>query len=190
MNTEKWTNQIDIITNSFKKEFGNLTTEQLNWKPGQQSWSIAQNIDHLIIINESYYPIIGKIRKNKYNIPWLGKIGFIPDFFGKFILKSVQPDRKKKMKTFPIWEPVKGIINTNIIDKFEKHQSELKRLITDCHDLLNKDTVISSPANRNIVYKLASGFDIIVAHEKRHFEQAQEVLKIQNKKLKPVSAIV
>jgi hypothetical protein len=38
-------------------------------------------------------------------------------------------------------------------------------------------TIISSPANKNIEYKLETAFDIIVAHEKRHLEQAREVLK-------------
>jgi len=50
MNTDKWTNQIDTITAEFTKEFGNLSAEQLNWKPNADTWSIAQNMDHLIVI--------------------------------------------------------------------------------------------------------------------------------------------
>lgn len=171
-----WTAQIDSITASFKNTFEHLTTEQLNWKPDAKTWSIAQNIDHLLVINETYYPVIKAVREGTYQIPFIGKIGFMVNFFGKTILNSVQPDRKKKMKTFPLWEPSQSNIPGDILARFEKHQEELKQLITSSQDLVERQTVISSPVNKNIVYRIDTAFDIIVTHEQRHFEQAKEVL--------------
>lgn len=179
MDITKWTRQIDRITADFKQAFGSLTANQLDWKPDANTWSIAQNIHHLIVINETYYPIIQAIRQGSYKLPFIAKLGFMVNFFGKFILQSVQPDRKRKMKTFPIWEPAQSEIGGDILDRFEKHQEALKKLITDCQDLLERGVIISSPANRNIVYKLETGFDIIVAHEQRHLEQAKEVWNTQ-----------
>ena len=176
MKLYSWTNRIDEITISFNNQFGELTEERLNWKPDRQVWSIAQNIEHLIVINETYYTIIKAIREGNYKIPSYGKIKFIAYFFGKILLNAVNPYSKKKMKTFPIWEPSKSEISTNILERFGKHQSELKKTIRNCEDLLQKGTVISSPANKIIVYKLETAFDIIVAHEQRHFEQAKRVL--------------
>ena len=80
------------------------------------------------------------------------------------------------MKTFPIWEPSKSEISDDILERFINHQSELKELIKNSEDLLARRSVICSPANKNIVYKLETAFDIIVTHEQRHFEQAKEVL--------------
>ena len=176
MNTDKWTNQIDTITAEFTKEFGNLAAEQLNWKPNASTWSIAQNMDHLIVINGTYYPIIATIRQGTYQLSFMGRVKFMVNFLGNMILNSVQPDRKRKMKTFPIWEPSKSEISADVLTRFEQQQTELKKMITGCNDLLEKGTVISSPANKNIVYKLETAFDIIVTHEQRHFEQAKEVL--------------
>ena len=82
------------------------------------------------------------------------------------------------MKTFPIWEPTASQIRTDIIQHFEKHQSELKRQIEASKLLIEKGTIISSPANRIIVYKLETAFDIIVSHEQRHLAQAKEVLRL------------
>lgn len=178
METENWTAEINKVTSDFRKAFELLTDEQMNWKPSKQTWSIAQNMDHLIVINESYFPALNSIREGTYKTPFIGKFDLITIFFGKTLLKAVQPDRKKKTKTFPIWEPTQGEILTDILEKFEKHQEELKLQINNSENLLNKETVISSPANRNIVYKIEIAFDIIVAHELRHFEQAKEVLKI------------
>lgn len=181
MSTIQWNTRIDAVTTTFTTTFGNLSDQQLNWKPAPDVWSIAQNIDHLIVINQTYYPVIDQLLKGEYKTPFMGKIGFMVNFFGKFILKSVQPDRKRKMKTFPMWEPATSNIDGDIIQRFANHQEELKQKIKTCESLIEQGAVISSPANKNIVYKLATAFDIIVTHELRHFEQAKLILDFKFK---------
>ena len=173
-----WQEQIDNNTQHFIESFSGLSTEQLNWKPSPNTWSIAQNIDHLIIINETYFPVIDAIRNGTYKSSFLANFGFMVSFFGNTVLKSVQPDRQKKMKTFPIWEPTTSEIPAGILARFENHQSALKKLIENAQDLLDKGVVISSPANKLIVYKLDKAFEIIITHEQRHYEQAKEVDKL------------
>ncbi len=175
MDTRKWTNQLDRNTEAFVQEFGNLSAEQLNWKPAAQTWSIAQNIDHLITTNATYFPIVKQLQSGQYSVPWIGKFNWITNFFGNFILKGVSPDRRNKIKTFPIWEPTSSDHDADILEQFKTHQEELKKMIESAQDLLNKGAVLSSPANQMIVYKLATAFDIIVTHEQRHLEQAKEV---------------
>ncbi len=178
-----WNNQIDKTTEEFSHLFGSLTSDQLNWKPNPQTWSIAQNIDHLIVVNQSYYPILGDLKRGSHKLPFIGRIGFVVSLLGKLLLDAVQPDRKKKIKTFPIWEPSESQISGDILERFANHQSELKKLINESSDFIRKGTVISSPANRNIVYKLETAFDIIVAHEQRHLEQAKEIFELQKKSI-------
>ena len=80
------------------------------------------------------------------------------------------------MKTFNILEPDIKVAFPEIIDEFKKHQTELKKLITNSLDFISKETVISSPINKHVVYKLETAFDNIVNHERRHYNQAREVL--------------
>ncbi len=173
-----WASQLDKITVHFFENFGSLSAAQLNWKPNAQTWSIAQNIDHLIVVNETYYPVLASLKKGTYKTPFIAKLGFIVSFLGKTVLNAVKPDRKKKMKTFPIWEPTVSQIKDDILKQFEKHQTELKREIEASKELIEKGTIISSPANKNIVYKLETAYDIIVSHEQRHLEQAKEILQL------------
>src|SRR5581483_6680274 len=147
MNTEKWTSRIDKITPMFKETFGSLNEEELNKKPAQDVWSIGQNIDHLIVINKSYYPVIDSVKNGTFKKPFSAKLGFVVNFFGNFIFNSVQPDRKNRIKTRPVWEPSKSNIPTDIVSKFEKEQQNLKEAIIKSSDLLDKGTVISSPLN-------------------------------------------
>ncbi len=175
---KNWSLTLDNITRQSQIEFGTLTNEQLDWKPNPGTWSIAQNLDHLIAVNETYYPVLAALKEGTYKTPFIAKIGFMVSFLGKTVLKAVQPDRQKKMKTFSIWEPGTSKMGDDILKRFEIHQNELKQKIKEAKELVEKGVVISSPANKNIVYKLESAFDIIVSHEQRHLEQAKEILQL------------
>ena len=174
---DNWTTTLNNITKLTLTEFGSLTSEQLNWKPNSNTWSIAQNLDHLIVVNETYYPVFASLKAGTYKKPFIAKIGFMVSFLGKTVLKAVQTDRKKKMKTFPIWEPTTSNVS-DILNRFQIHQNDLIQKIETAKGLAENGVVISSPANRNIVYKLKTAFDIIVSHEQRHFEQAKETLQL------------
>lgn len=171
-----WIKQIDDNTQAFNQYFGDLTEEQLNWKSDSKTWSIAQNIDHLIVINSTYFPILSDLKSGNYRLPFLAKFGFLVTFFGKIILNSVQADRKKKIKTFPIWEPGTSQIPGDIMQKFAQHHVQLKQEMEAARDWIEMGAVISSPANKNIFYKLETAFEIMVTHERRHLEQSKEVL--------------
>ena len=175
-----WINEIDAVTDACQQYFSPLSSDELNWKPNPSTWSIAQNIAHLIVVNETYFPILASLQNGQYKTAWIAKIGFLVSFFGKTVLNAVNPDRRKKMKTFPIWEPKKSNID-DILKKFEQHQEELKHNIAASKIFIEKGVVISSPANAYIVYKLETAFEIIVTHEKRHLAQAKEVLAMLKK---------
>lgn len=176
-----WTSQIDKTTDNFLSAFGNLTKEQLNWKPNPNTWSIAQNIDHLIVINRSYFPLLAALKADTLKRPFLARFGFLVSFFGKTILKAVQPETKKKIKTFAIWEPTKSDIAANILPEFSAHQTQLKQEMEAVKNLVEAGAVIYSPANKNIVYTLGTAFDVITTHEVRHLEQAKAVLALLKK---------
>lgn len=175
MDVSKLQDEIDELTACFTGQFGHLTKEQLNWRPDTETWSIAQNIEHLIKINESYTPILEKLNTNQLTLSWVAKWNWLCRQFGNMILKSVDPDRKKRIKTFSIWEPQINEQEEHLLSDFIKHQEQLKNQIKAFSHLQKQ--VIHSPANKNIVYPLGHAFAILVKHEKRHFNQAKEVLE-------------
>lgn len=181
MDIQKWLDQLDSTTSLFVSAFAGLSETDLNWKPNAETWSVAQNMHHIIVINETYYPLIASVRNGTYQKPWVGKINMLVNFFGKTVLKYVAPDRKKRSKTFPSWEPSSSLISGDILAKLQVHQAELKNWIISCSDLIERNVVISSPANQNIVYTMPAALDIIVTHEMRHYHQALEVNEMRKK---------
>ena len=148
----------------------------MNWRPNPKAWSIAQNIDHLIRINESYFSQLEELHLGSFKAPFIGKLGFLVSFFGKSILKSVEPSNTKKISTFPIWQPSNSKIDGGILERFKAHQEKLKLEIKKSTDMIAQNAIISSPANKWIVYRLETAFDIIVLHEKRHLKQSEALL--------------
>ncbi|MCC6410844.1 MAG: DinB family protein [Saprospiraceae bacterium] len=167
--------QLMGINGAFQDAFSGLSGEQLNWKPNDATWSIAQNIDHLITINSSYFPLVASLRAGTLRLPWWSRWKWATQWMGNMIYKSVGPDRKRKSRTFPIWEPSKSALTSDILDRFKDHQEAFARFMLECQDLVEQGGVIHSPANSKIVYSLSIAFEIIVQHERRHLEQAREL---------------
>ncbi len=174
MNAKKlndWYTRMDAVTSSFR----DLGRHDFNTKLNEVTWSIAQVLDHLVRINRSYYATFDAVKDGLNTVHIHGKFGFLNRAVGKMILKSVEPGRRRKIKTQPIWEPQKSDIPNDILDTFQDEQDEMKlwmkhlSLIEDVHQ------PIASPANKAIIYPLSTAFEIIVTHEERHLEQAKEI---------------
>ncbi len=163
--------QISEITREFKQAFGNLPAEELNRKPDAKSWSIGQIIEHLILINESYFQSVKETQAADYKPPFTARFGFLSNLAGFALLKAVEPSNQKKTKTFGLWAPQESAVEADILNRFEKNQEELKQFLH-----LDENLIVSSPANRNITLKLGQLIHILIVHEQRHLQQAKQVL--------------
>ena len=181
---QEWSREIDKVTEDFKNRFEGLSLEMLNWKFSSGKWSIAQNMDHLIVINRTYFPVISALKACTYQTPVISKIPAIVSFFGKAVLKASEPTRRKKRRTLLIWEPSQTQFTNEVFEKFADHQEELKKEITGSIELLRNGAIVSSPALRLVVYTLEMAFEIIVSHEKRHLAQATEVYDLLDAQFK------
>src|SRR5437870_13594083 len=58
----------NAITDETLAGFGDLTAQQLNWKPSAEQWSVAQCFDHLVTANEAFFPIFEKVRSEERRV--------------------------------------------------------------------------------------------------------------------------
>jgi len=169
--------EITTITWEFEKVIKNLSFDELNFKSEPSSWSIAENLAHLIRLNESYYPLFDQLIAGNYKPPLIGKIDFLVKAIGNLLHKSMTS--KIKTKTFPIWQPRHSQYELDIIEKFSTHQMEFSAYLQKLDPFFERNIVIHSPANRFLVYTLDQAVEIIIAHEKRHLNQIRNILSIQ-----------
>ena len=167
--------QADSIAQDAKKVFGNLTKEQLNWKPGAERWSVAQCFDHLITTSRGYLPIIDSVLRGQKQSSIWQKLPFFPGIWGKLLIKSLDPKQTRKIKAPKKFQPAQSDVSDSIIHDFAAQQRQLieKMKATETLDL--ERIVITSPAASVVTYSLRDAYRIIVVHERRHFQQAQRV---------------
>ena len=79
---------LEAVTEEVNSLFGNLSTEQLNWKPSTEKWSIAQCLDHLMITNSSYYSQLNKVIDGKHKNSYYQNVKFISRFCGSYLIKE------------------------------------------------------------------------------------------------------
>ncbi|MEZ5427517.1 MAG: DinB family protein [Pyrinomonadaceae bacterium] len=166
-----------MIADEVREAFGDLSPEELNWKPTAESWSVGQCFDHLIITNGLYAANIEKVADGTFRANGFSKIPFLADFVGRMLKKAVSPDSVKKVKTFPIFEPAASDITKTIIGDFIAHQEKMISLMEAVKDRDIRRIKIPTPVSQAVNIRLSDAFEVMLLHERRHFNQARRVLE-------------
>jgi hypothetical protein len=168
-----------IIDDEVQSTFGGLSAEQLNWKLNENVWSIAQCLDHLVITNNLYFENIQKVADGKHRNNLFSKIPFSTDIIGFVMKKVLSPDWKPKMKTLKMFKPSKSLISRNILENFSKNQSRFVALMEASKNLDYKKIKIAEPISKAVNLRLIDALEVLVVHEKRHFNQAKAIMKMK-----------
>jgi DinB superfamily len=169
--------EAEAIAGDAKALFGHLSSEQLNWKPAADSWSVAQCLDHLISSNRGYDPAFDRILKGEYRKTFLHRMPFLPALFGRMMIKVISPDSQRKIKAPGAAQPSSSSIDPQIVERFVTHQRETLAKMRSLSSSDPAEIIIASPFVSVVFYSLLNTFRLIVAHERRHLAQAQRVMQ-------------
>jgi len=165
----------NAITDETLAGFGDLTAPQLNWKPGADQWSVGQCFDHLVTANEAYFSILEKVLSGEKENTFWESLPWLPAFWGKVVIKAVNPKTTRKRKAPRVFYPSSSSIDRAVIHRFIEQQNQLIRYMKATEDLDLEKIKISSPVSKLITYSLMDAYRIIITHEERHFLQATRV---------------
>jgi hypothetical protein len=173
--------EFEKISDDARRTFGTFSAERINWKPNAESWSVGQCFEHLIITNNLYFPIIQKVIDGKHRNNFFSKIPFAADLIGVLMKNSLNPEQKRKMKTFKIFEPAASSnVPETVIYDFAENQQKLIEMIEAVEDFDIDKIKIPEPLSIALNIRLSNAFEILAMHEKRHFQQAERVAKMEN----------
>ena len=152
-----------------------LDEEQLNWRPDERSWSIAQCLDHLNVTNRVYLaPVLqaveearrkGSVRKGPIQM----------GFFGRWFAASMEPPPKRK---FPAPGKIVPAVRTGraeLIEEWRRAQAELDGVLRKAAGIDLNGTRFVNPFFSLIRFSVGTAFQVIAAHERRHLWQAEQV---------------
>ena len=164
------------VADDVSSNFGGLTSEQINWKPAPDSWSVGQCLDHLIKSNQEFFAELDKIaagsRKNTLWQTWSPLSGIA----GAFLVSTLKKDNQK-VKTNEKMTPPSNI-SADIVERFTAHQNQLIDKLRSAADSDWHKVVFTSPFVKIMTYRMDVGLEAVIEHEKRHVRQAKRVIEM------------
>lgn len=157
------------------ERFVPLTSEQLNWKPAPNEWSVGQCLDHIITTDEQYIPIFEQAAQGTLPSNVWQQIPGMPFLFGSWLYKIVHPETAQPSPSPSIFRPSNSEIEPDVYDRFQAHQEQIISLMRANQDQPIDKLIISSPVAVWFVYSLGDAFRIAVAHQYLHLLQAERV---------------
>lgn len=156
------------------EKFSTLSTEKLNFKNGQKSWSILECFEHLNLYGDFYIPEIKARIETSKTLP---KTNFKSGVLGNYFAKSMLPKEKmNKMKTFKDKDPIGRVLDNTTIQRFISQQEQIINLLDKSRKIDLNKTKTSISITNLIRLKLGDTFRVVVYHNERHIEQANKIL--------------
>ena len=156
------------------EKFNSLSTEKLNWRIGQDSWSILECFEHLNLYGDFYIPEIQKRIDSSETQP---KENFKSGVLGNYFAKSMLPKEKlNKMKTFKDKNPIGSKLDKSTIERFISQQEQILNLLDKSREIDLNKTKTAISISKLIKLKIGDTFRVVVYHNERHLVQANKML--------------
>ena len=148
-----------------------LAPAQLAWAPPSGGWSVAQVLEHLVTVADSYYGVLRSlVYQRSAPLATLGRNKWDPTWMGSLLVSSLRS--KRRMRAPRIWR-VGTEARPDVLRAFLDRQQTLVQLMRASAALDWNRVKFGSPAGRLIRLNLGDGFTALVVHAQRHAEQME-----------------
>jgi len=165
---------IHDVAEEARMTFGALDQRQLNWKPDAQRWSIGQCFEHLITSNRMMREGATHALSNPPASVWQ-KWRWWSGIWGKEMIRTQGPVVGRKFKS-PGKSTPPSQVPEDIIARFVDQHRDLEAWAKSLTDQRANEAIMVSPFVKIVTYSVMDAFRLLVAHDRRHFEQARRVL--------------
>ena len=153
-------------------DFAPLEPTLLNFKPGPDSWSILECLEHLNRYSRYYNARLTRALASpatrpaqEFNYSWLGRKS----------IEAVRPENRKPQKTLGRMNPNHSQLTKVTVEEFLQHQTELLALLIQAQAAELNRKAIPVEFFRLLRLSLGDTLEFVVAHQERHVQQAERV---------------
>jgi hypothetical protein len=161
-----------------------LTDAQMNWQPRDgAAWSIAQCLDHLGRINRTYAAALQAAVQTRgpATLPRFGPIS--PAWFSRFFIRSMDAPPRRKFSTPPQAKPSSQINREQALESFVDSHDAIRGFVHNCLNMDLNRIRFKNPFVPLLRFTVGTGLLIILAHDRRHLWQAEQVrITLSNQK--------
>jgi len=162
--------EVEAIREEASQLTAGLDAMQFTWRLSKDRWSIADCLEHLLLVGRLLLPCIdeaiqlGKQRRMYAQGP------FRYSWFDLHFVRSTEPKTKARMPRVYV-PPPPGRVD-EVARDFDVLQEQLLERIAASNGLDLKRVKASSPVNRLLRFSLGTWLAAIPAHERQHLVQA------------------
>jgi DinB superfamily len=166
---------LDAVARETQTTFGRLDARQLNWRLDATRWSVAQCFEHLITANRLIFRAADEALSGTQPRTIWQRLPILPGVFGRMLIRSQAPTATKKFKASPKAQPATSDIAADIIQRFvDQHRNAVARGQT-LDERKASRAIMTSPFISVITYSVLDAWRLVLAHDRRHVEQARRV---------------
>jgi hypothetical protein len=166
--------QLDAVARGAQALVADLTEARGAWRAATGAWSVAECLDHLAVANRVY---LGAMKEPATRAREQGRLRrgpAAPGFVGRWFVRTMEPPVKEpfRMKAPRTAEPCAAPPLVKAFASFTASHDEVRAFLLESADLDLAAVRFPNPFVRGIRFSLATGLQIIAAHERRHLWQA------------------
>jgi hypothetical protein len=155
--------------------FGGLDEDALNWQPERARWSVAQCFDHLLRANALLLQAADSALRGPMSV-WQ-RVPWLPALCGWTLIRSQSPNTRGKFTAPVRARPTTSQISGDVIQRFVAQHADAEAWTRSLDQDRAGHSIMVSPFIGVVTYSVMNGLRLLVAHDRRHFEQARRVMQ-------------
>jgi hypothetical protein len=153
-----------------------LTDEEFFWQPDEgRRWSVALCLDHLAVSNTVYSASMAEAVAEARSRGWSRRGPAAPGMFGRMFANSLEPPVKRRTRAPGKIQPKLARSRAEILNAFKTAHDRVRELLRAAAMLDVNRATFRNPFIGLVRVKVATGFQVISAHDRRHLWQAEQV---------------
>jgi hypothetical protein len=167
--------ELQDVMRQAQATFGVLNYSQLNWRPDVTRWSVAQCIEHLrTSSNQIRQAAEDALSGSRPRTIWQ-RLPILPRVAGRLLIRSLSPGATRKLTAPAAAQPASDI-STDVIRRFVEQHGQLVEWVNTLDEKHAARVIMTSPYVDVVTYSVLDACRILIAHDRRHFEQARRVI--------------
>jgi len=168
---------LDAIRTGAESILQNLSDAQVNESPGEGRWSVGQCFSHLIVTGMVELPYIQEAIREGQKRQTLGSEPFRYGVIESWFVRKMDVQSKMKFKAPKIYAPAtERYTAAQLLSDFLSLQDRWESCVKDADGLHLGKIRVPIPVTRWITFSLGKNFELFLAHERRHLQQARLTL--------------
>jgi hypothetical protein len=169
--------EIDAADAAAEALTAGLTDEQFGWPPdGGRRWSVAQCLEHLATANDVYGRAMREAVQRARSRGWTRSGPLSPGFFGRKFVASLEPPVKRRTRAPGKILPRPQRSRADIVRHYHEAHGRIRDLIPEAAEIDANRATFPNPFFGLIRVRVATAFQVIAAHDRRHLWQAEQVI--------------